>query len=143
MLEEEYETRRVLPPHLRPAPEPEPEFEYTIRPAIEDDLASVREIYNHYVLNSSITFDERPMTLVGVRKKFATAEKLRMPYLVAESPRGELLGLRLGFSVAGQLVSLEDRRGVDLPGPRRDRQGARQGAPRAAALRRQSASAFE
>jgi phosphinothricin acetyltransferase len=101
VLEEEYEQRRVLPPHLRPVPEPEPEFEYTIRAAVEEDLPSVREIYNHYVLNSSITFDERPMTLVAVRKKFATAEKLRMPFLVAQSPRGEVLGFDWVFPWQG------------------------------------------
>jgi L-amino acid N-acyltransferase YncA len=101
VLEEEYETRRVLPQHLRPAPAPEPDFEYVIRPATADDLGSVREIYNHYVLNSSITFDERAMTLVGVRKKFATAEKLRMPFLVAASPRGELLGFAWVFPWQG------------------------------------------
>jgi phosphinothricin acetyltransferase len=82
-------------------PPPEPEFEYTIRPATTDDLASVREIYNHYVVNSSITFDERAMTLVGVRKKFATAEKLRMPFLVAQSPSGELLGFAWVFPWQG------------------------------------------
>jgi L-amino acid N-acyltransferase YncA len=101
VLEEEYEPRRVLPQHLRPAPAPEPEFEYAIRPATADDLGSVREIYNHYVLNSSITFDERAMTLAGVRKKFATAEKLRMPFLVAQSPSGELLGFAWVFPWQG------------------------------------------
>jgi L-amino acid N-acyltransferase YncA len=101
VLEEEYQPRRVLPQHLRPVPPPEPEFEYTIRPATTDDLASVREIYNHYVVNSSITFDERAMTLVGVRKKFATAEKLRMPFLVAQSPSGELLGFAWVFPWQG------------------------------------------
>ena len=93
MLEEEYEQRRVLPRHLRPAPVEEPGFEYEIRPATEADLPSIREIYNHYVLNSSVTFDDKPQTLAALRKKFATATKLRMPYLVAESPRGELLGI--------------------------------------------------
>jgi L-amino acid N-acyltransferase YncA len=101
VLEEEYEPRRVLPQHLRPLPAPEPEFEFVIRPATADDLASVREIYNHYVLNSSVTFDERPMTMVEVRKKFATVEKLRMPFLVAQSPRGELLGFAWVFPWQG------------------------------------------
>jgi L-amino acid N-acyltransferase YncA len=101
VLEEEYEPRRVLPKHLRPVAPPEPEFEYVIRPATADDLPSVREIYNHYVLNSSVTFDEKPMTLVGVRKKFATVEKLRMPFLVAQSPSGELLGFSWVFPWQG------------------------------------------
>jgi phosphinothricin acetyltransferase len=93
VLEEEYEPRRQLPQHLRPVPPPEPGFEYSIRPAVETDLPDVREIYNHYVLNSSVTFDEKPLTLVALRKKFASGEKLRMPFLVAQSPSGQLLGV--------------------------------------------------
>lgn len=92
MLEEEYQPRRQLPPHLKPAPEPEPKFEYSIRPATPADLPDVREIYNHYVMNSTVTFDEKAMTLAELRRKFAHVTKLGMPYLVAESPRGQILG---------------------------------------------------
>lgn len=111
MLEEEYETRRQLPQHLRPVPPPEPGFEYSIRPAVESDLPNVREIYNHYVLNSSVTFDEKPQTLAALRKKFATSEKLRMPYLVAESPSGQLLGIAWVFPWQGNTAN---RRVVEL-----------------------------
>jgi L-amino acid N-acyltransferase YncA len=92
MLEEEYQPRRVLPPHLKKAPEPTPVFEYAIRPAVSADLPHIREIYNHYVLNSTVTFDEKPMTIVALRKKFAAVEKLGFPYIVAESPSGQILG---------------------------------------------------
>ena len=92
MLEEEYQPRRVLPPHLKKAPEPTPVFEYSIRPAIAADLPHIREIYNHYVLNSTVTFDEKPMTIVALRKKFAAVEKLGFPYIVAENPSGQILG---------------------------------------------------
>jgi L-amino acid N-acyltransferase YncA len=92
MLEEEYQPRRRLPPHLRPAPEPLPVFEYSIRPAVPEDLPHIREIYNHYVMNSTVTFDEKPMTLAELRRKFAKATKLNMPFIVAESPRGLILG---------------------------------------------------
>jgi L-amino acid N-acyltransferase YncA len=111
MLEEEYEPRRQLPQHLRPAPPAEPTFEYTIRDALEADLPSVREIYNHYVLNSSITFDEKPQTLAALRKKFAQGLKLRMPYLVAESPSGQLLGVAWVFPWQG---NTSNRRSVEL-----------------------------
>ncbi|MCW4386629.1 GNAT family N-acetyltransferase [Salinibacterium sp. SYSU T00001] len=92
MLEEEYQERRVLPPHLRPAP-PEPEtFTYEVRAAEAEDLPSVREIYNHYVANTTVTFDEKPMTLRALRSKFGHMQKLNFPFLVAESPSGEILG---------------------------------------------------
>jgi phosphinothricin acetyltransferase len=92
VLEEEYQERRQLPQHLRPATVPEPAFEYTIRDATAADLPSIREIYNHYVMNSTVTFDEKAMTLAELRRKFAHVRKLGMPYLVAESPGGQLLG---------------------------------------------------
>jgi L-amino acid N-acyltransferase YncA len=111
VLEEEYEPRRVLPQHLRPVPAPEPEFEFIIRSATEQDLPSIREIYNHYVLNSSVTFDEKPQTLAALRKKFALATKLRMPYLVAETPRGNLLGVAWVFPWQG---NTSNRRSVEL-----------------------------
>jgi len=92
MLEEEYQPRRRLPAHLRPAPTPETPFEFEIRDAVAEDLPHVREIYNHYVLNSTVTFDEKPMTLASLRRKFATVTKLKMPFIVAVNPTGQILG---------------------------------------------------
>lgn len=95
MLEEEYQQRRVPPPHLRPAEPAEPPFEYVIRPATSADLPSVREIYNYYVANSTVTFDEDAMSLREWRQKYAMLDKLGLPFLVAESPSGQLLGYAL------------------------------------------------
>ena len=92
MLEEEYQPRRSLPPHLRPAPAPPPVFEYSIRDAVAEDLPHIREIYHHYVRNSTVTFDEKAITLAELRRKFAKATKLKMPYIVAVSPGGQILG---------------------------------------------------
>ncbi len=95
MLESEYMKPRQLPPHLRPAPTPEPPFSFSIREAEERDLPDVREIYNHYVKNSVVTFDEDTMTLKEWREKFAYLRKLEMPFIVAESPSGQVLGYAL------------------------------------------------
>ncbi|WP_150308387.1 GNAT family N-acetyltransferase [Planctomonas psychrotolerans] len=95
MLEEEYQVRRTLPRHLRPQPEPEPDFAFTIRDAARADLPDIREIYNLYVANSTVTFDEDPMTLAAWRSKFDYLQKLNMPFLVAVSPRGQVLGYAL------------------------------------------------
>jgi L-amino acid N-acyltransferase YncA len=95
VLEEEYQTRRKLPPHLRkPAPAEAP-FEYEIRDAVAADLPWVREIYNHYVANSTVTFDEDAMTLREWKSKFAYLQKLGMPFIVATSPTGQILGYAL------------------------------------------------
>lgn len=95
MLEEEYQERRELPAHLRKPAPPEPEFGFVLRDARPEDLPSVREIYNYYVANSTVTFDEDAMTLAEWRTKFATLDKLGLPFLVAESPSGQLLGYAL------------------------------------------------
>lgn len=95
MLEEEYQERRVLPRHLR-KPEPaEAPFEYAIRDARLPDMPAVREMYNYYVANSTVTFDEDAMTLREWKAKFTYLQKLGMPFLVAESPSGQLLGYAL------------------------------------------------
>ncbi|MFB2581788.1 N-acetyltransferase family protein [Herbiconiux sp. P15] len=96
MLEEEYQPRRRLPRNLRPAVDEKPPlevpFEYTIRDAVESDLPYIREIYNHYVANTVVTFDEDAMTLKEWRQKFAWTRKFDYPFLVALSPAGTLLG---------------------------------------------------
>ncbi|WP_170026481.1 GNAT family N-acetyltransferase [Planctomonas sp. JC2975] len=95
MLEEEYETRRVLPAHLR-KPEPqEAPFAYEIRDATPADLPHVREIYNYYVTNSTVTFDEDTTSLKEWKSKYAYLRKIGMPFIVAESPSGQILGYAL------------------------------------------------
>ena len=95
MLEEEYEkTRRHLPAHLRRA-ESERPFAYVIRPVEDTDVPDIREIYNHYVTNSVVTFDEKKWTLAQWREKIAYLRKLGMPFLVAQSPSGQVLGYAL------------------------------------------------
>lgn len=95
MLEEEYQQRRTLPRHLRPAPAPEAPFEYALRDATRADLPHIREIYNYYVANSTVTFDEDAMTLAEWREKFDYLSKLGMPFIVAESASGQILGYAL------------------------------------------------
>lgn len=96
MLEEEYEkTRRRLPQHLQKQAEPERPFSYTIRPVEERDIPDVREIYNYYVTNSVVTFDESPWTVAQWREKLSHLQKLGMPFLVAEAPTGQILGYAL------------------------------------------------
>jgi len=97
MLESEYQaTHRPREAMRNPPPLATP-FEYEIRDAKVEDLPSVREIYNHYVANSTVTFDEKPMTLATLRSKFHHLGKLGMPFLVAESPTGQILGYAYVF----------------------------------------------
>ena len=92
MLEEEYQaTHRPFGAH-RNLPPLEVPFSYEIRAAEAADLPDIREIYNHYVLNSTVTFDEDPMTLKELRAKFAQLGKLGLPFLVAVTPNGHVIG---------------------------------------------------
>ncbi|MDH6237601.1 N-acetyltransferase family protein [Cryobacterium sp. CG_9.6] len=95
MLEEEYEQRRRLPRHLRPEAPTENPFSYTMREARVTDLPNIREIYNYYVANSTVTFDEDAMTLPEWRDKFYYLSKLGLPFIVAEAPAGQILGYAL------------------------------------------------
>jgi phosphinothricin acetyltransferase len=92
MLEEEYNPRRQLPPRLRPAPPAEPGFSFQLRQANDRDVPHMLEIYNHYVANSTVTFDEDALTLKEMRQKFRDVERLGFPWLVAVSPTGMILG---------------------------------------------------
>lgn len=92
MLEEEYQPRRKLPDHLKKQAEPERPFEFSIRDAVAADLPYIRAIYNHYVLNTVVTFDEQELPLRALRHKFANARKLGMPFIVAVSPTNQILG---------------------------------------------------
>lgn len=96
MLEEEYEKgRRRLPRHLRREPAPEAPFAFEIRPAVRTDMADVREIYNYYVTNSVVTFDEKKWSHAQWVEKFDYLHKLGLPFLVAVSPSGQVLGYGL------------------------------------------------
>ena len=95
VLPEHVPTPRKPPRHGQKPVDPEPEFSFGIRDARAEDLPDIREIYNYYVANSVVTFDEDPMTLRAWKSKFAYLEKLKMPFLVAESPSGQILGYAL------------------------------------------------
>jgi L-amino acid N-acyltransferase YncA len=95
MLPEEYERRRRLPRHLREPEHRAPDFAFTIRPAGARDLPVVRDIYRHYVLNSTVTFDEKPKSLPQWRRTLREAAELQLAFLVAESATGTVLGYAL------------------------------------------------
>jgi L-amino acid N-acyltransferase YncA len=92
VLEEEYQQRRVLPRHLRPPTEDEPAFSYIIRAAEPSDLPDIREIHTHYVRNSSVTFDGTAFSFAAWKRRYDEVRRRNLPFLVAESPSGQVLG---------------------------------------------------
>ncbi len=68
------------------------EGEIKIRPAVETDMLQVLEIYNFYIQNSVITFDLEPHTYSAWIEKYRWVASMGLPFLVAESPSGQILG---------------------------------------------------
>ena len=56
-----------------------------IRPATEDDLPSILDIYNDAILNTTATFDTEPQTL---EEKLAWFHETSYPYVVPVGERG-------------------------------------------------------
>jgi phosphinothricin acetyltransferase len=53
-----------------------------IRTAIASDAKSIAAIYNHYILNTRITFEENPVDEQTMRRRILTHPKL--PWFVFE-----------------------------------------------------------
>lgn len=87
--------RRRLPRHLQPPAPDADTFVFTIRPARAGDLPDIREIYNHYVGNSVVTFDEKRSTHRFWREKFSKLGNLKLPFLVAVTPSNHVIGYAL------------------------------------------------
>ena len=66
--------------------------EITLRKASVADLKQVTEIYNYYVVNSVVTFDIEQTTESYWQEKLDYLEGLELPFIVAESSSGNILG---------------------------------------------------
>ncbi|MEY4618501.1 MAG: hypothetical protein RL101_687 [Actinomycetota bacterium] len=72
--------------------EPKREHETIIRDATAADLIAVTEIYNYYITNSVVTFDLEMMTVKDWESKFHWIQGLALPFIVAQSESGQVLG---------------------------------------------------
>ena len=61
-----------------------------IRPAVEKDLVAINDIYNHYVLNSTCTYQEEPEAIESRRRWFSHHDK-EHPIIVAAAD-GQVMG---------------------------------------------------
>jgi phosphinothricin acetyltransferase len=61
-----------------------------IRPVRVEDAAAIRSIYNHYIENTVITFEEKPVDAAEMERRIK-AIGVRYPWLVLEE-EGNLLG---------------------------------------------------
>ena len=68
---------------------------YRIRPVRDEDLPAIRDIYNHYVRETTITFDEEETDLSFWERKRALLAATGLPFLVAEDDARTVLGYAL------------------------------------------------
>ena len=63
-----------------------------IRSVTGADVAAVTAIYGHHVLHATGTFEETPPPEAEIAARIASAEALKLPYLVAEDASGRVTG---------------------------------------------------
>jgi len=64
----------------------------TLRAATKDDVKEITDIYNYYVINSVVTFDIEKTTEVTWLDKLEYLNGLDLPFIVAQSASGDVLG---------------------------------------------------
>jgi L-amino acid N-acyltransferase YncA len=65
---------------------------FSLREAAECDLAGIAAIYAHHVLNGLGTFEESPPDVAELGRRHAEVIGRGMPYLVAETAAGTIVG---------------------------------------------------
>lgn len=63
-----------------------------IRDAKPSDAMSIAEIYNHYVLNTAVTFEEAEIDSGEVQSRIGEARDQSLPYIVCEDEGGSIYG---------------------------------------------------
>ena len=63
-----------------------------LRLATSEDIKEITEIYNYYVVNSVVTFDIEKSTEVTWQEKLDYLNGLGLPFIVAQSASGNVLG---------------------------------------------------
>ena len=62
-----------------------------IRPAQDSDCEDLARVYNHYVANTVVTFEEEPVNAQEFASRLAEADDAELPWLVADVA-GEIAG---------------------------------------------------
>ena len=62
-----------------------------IRPVAATDASAIATIYNHYVTNTTVTFEEEPVSAAEMARRIETVVSSGQPWLVAETD-GQVAG---------------------------------------------------
>lgn len=63
-----------------------------IRNARLDDSRSISDIYNHYVLNTAITFEETPTSANDIRERIELTRAENLPWIIYEDETHNVIG---------------------------------------------------
>jgi phosphinothricin acetyltransferase len=74
-----------------------PEGEIAVRPATVADAAAVAGVYNHYVRETTITFEEAEVPSSEIARRIQEVEGASLPWLVAERK-----GVVVGYAYAAR-----------------------------------------
>src|SRR5450830_454822 len=66
-----------------------------IRAAVTDDALAIVSIYNHYILTTTISFEEQAITDIDMAQRIADVQAGGLPWLVAERD-----GVVVGYAYA-------------------------------------------
>ena len=74
----------------------------TIKPAQSDDASQITTIWNHYILETNVTFNFQPKTKDEVQQLISDANRADRVFLVAED-RGAAIGFATYFQFRGSV----------------------------------------
>jgi len=94
-----------------------------VRPATEADMPAIQEIYSHYVLDTTASFEDEPPTVAEMLARWQRVTSRGLPYLVAmhrkrvvgyayAGPFRERSGYR--YTIEDSVYVAEDLRGRDV-----------------------------
>jgi phosphinothricin acetyltransferase len=66
-----------------------------VRPALPADAPAIAAIYSHYILSTTISFEEKPVDGAEIAQRIAAVLGAELPYLVAEDD-----GVVIGYAYA-------------------------------------------
>ena len=64
----------------------------SIRPVSSADSQAIADIYNHYVDNSVVSFEEATVSVVEIESRVAKVQTNGLPWVVAEDARANVIG---------------------------------------------------
>ena len=67
-------------------------MDFLIKNVRIEDMETIQEIYAHYVMDTTFSFEEEPPTTDELENRRQAVQAENLPYIVAKSDRAEVLG---------------------------------------------------